>query len=148
MLPRHPSPGSPSLYADPASRSAGCPLSPQRPLPCRRPTQRCDSSVVFLENNLLAIEAQTLQDGSHVVHHGFQAADVDIQIAPFADGFEQMYLHVARTSAPGRLRTAEGGPKIEIRVKTRQFVEFLAIVNAVFVTDSEDQRQPRGLGMA
>jgi hypothetical protein len=78
MSRRRPSPGSPSLCAGRASRSAGCPRWPRRPSPSRRLEQRSDSSVVFLKDDLLAIEAQAFQDGSHIIHHRFQAADVNI----------------------------------------------------------------------
>jgi hypothetical protein len=44
--------------------------------------------VVFFEDDLLAVETQPLEDSAYVVDHRFESADVDVEIAPIADGFE------------------------------------------------------------
>src|SRR5580693_3383736 len=59
-----------------------------------------------------------------------------------------MDLYVTAASAPGWFRTAERRPKTEIRMLQRKLFELGAVVQAVFVTDAEDQRQLIGLGMA
>src|ERR1700694_5585613 len=97
----------------------------------------CVSSVVLLENDLLAIEAHPFEDRADVIHHRLQAADVDVQVAPLADRFEQMSLHVPCPTAPGRFRTAHRRPETEVGKLFPKSFEVVAIVNGSLVPHSE-----------
>src|ERR1700678_1329244 len=96
-------------------------------------------SIVLLKNNLLTIEAQLFEDSAYVVDHFLQPANVNVQIAAIADGFQQVGLYVPGAAGPGSFGTAERGPKTEIRICAGQRLKIVAIVNGVFMANAEDQ---------
>src|SRR5439155_5261300 len=97
--------------------------------------------VVFFVSNALAIEAFRLQDRPHVIHHGLQTADEDIDIATAAQSFVQMRLYVPRAALPSRAGAAQGWPIPEVRMIPRQLLEFVAIEQTALVADAVNQRE-------
>jgi len=60
-------------------------------------TKRLYDSVVLFVNHPLALEAQLLETAADIVHHLLQAADINVDIAPFFQSFQQMLLHSSHT---------------------------------------------------
>src|SRR5580704_10657618 len=95
------------------------------------------SSIVLFEDNLLAIETHPFEDRANVIHHGLQTAYVYIQVAPLADHFEQMELHVPGPADPGRFRATQRRQETEVGMLLRERLEIVAIINSSLVPRPE-----------
>ena len=60
--------------------------------------------MVFLEDDLLAVEAVGLEAFPDIVDHGFESADVDLHVGAGGQRFLEVLLHVERHRACPRRR--------------------------------------------
>ena len=88
-------------------------------------------SIVFFVPDLLPVESRVLQNPAHIVHHRFQAAEIDVEVAPRSAGrldrLGQMRLHAARAPRPSRFRLRQRRPKAELRKLARHRFKLLAV---------------------
>src|SRR5579871_2999614 len=116
---------------------------------CRRKSDRKDAmffckplkSIVFFENDFLAIESGLFQHGADFVDHLMQSADVDVDIAAMAERFERVGLHAAGAARPVFGGTRESRQIAEVGMCGGERGKLVVVEEAMFVTHAEDQRE-------
>src|SRR6478735_2013883 len=91
-------------------------------------------SIVFLVDDLLPLQAGGFELLPHIIHHGFHAADVNIDIPSVSKHFENMPLHVSASAGPVVPGTAERRPEIEVGMHPGHVFKLCAIKQRYFVT--------------
>src|SRR5579885_3784939 len=98
-------------------------------MPARKPAPPGVGLVVLFVYDLLAVKTAALQFLAHIVHHFFEAADIDVQGAEFfgsvkGERLVDVRLHSSGSPFPVAVRQCDGWYKAEALVLSVELFEF------------------------